>query len=76
MTAKPITIQPDSSAATALSMMDDNHFRNLPAVDTAGQIVGSMTHHSIINYLATRYPVEILNQPPRPDQFPKKAEGG
>ncbi|MCB8945865.1 MAG: CBS domain-containing protein [Ardenticatenaceae bacterium] len=76
MTAEPITIQPDSSAATALRLMDDNHFRNLPAVDETGKIVGNMTHQAIVNYLATRYPVEVLNQPPRPDQFPSKAEGG
>jgi hypothetical protein len=35
-----------------------------------------MTHQSIIHYLASRYPVEVQNQPPRPDQFPRKAEGG
>jgi hypothetical protein len=56
--------------------MDANHFRNLPAVDADGTIVGNMTHQSIINYLAARYPIEVLNQPPRPDQFPSKAEGG
>ena len=76
MTANPITIRPDSSAATALRLMDDHKFRNLPAVDADGHIVGSMTHQSIINYLATRYPVEVQNHPPRPDQFPSKAEGG
>ena len=76
MTASPITIRPDSSAATALRLMDDHKFRNLPAVDEEGHIVGSMTHQSIISYLATRYPVEVLNQPPRPDHFPRRAEGG
>jgi predicted transcriptional regulator len=76
MTQNPITIKPDASAATALRMMDDNHFRNVPAVDAEGTIVGSMTHLAIVNYLATRYPIEVQNQPPRPDQFPSKAEGG
>jgi CBS domain-containing protein len=76
MTADPITIPPTSSAAHALGLMDANHFRNLPAVDADGTIVGNMTHQSIINYLAARYPIEVLNQPPRPDQFPSKAEGG
>lgn len=76
MTKNPITIQPDASAATALRMMDDNHFRNVPAVETNGHIVGSMTHLAIVNYLATRYPIEVQNQPPRPDMFPRKAEGG
>ena len=76
MTQNPITINPDASAATALRMMDDNHFRNVPAVDAKGNIVGSMTHLAIVNYLATRYPIEVQNQPPRPDQFPRQAEGG
>lgn len=76
MTHTPITILPDSSAAIALRLMDQNHFRNLPAVDEEGNIVGNMTHLAIVNYLATRYPVEVLNQPPRPDHFPRRAEGG
>ena len=76
MTRNPITIKPDASAATALRLMDDNHFRNVPAVDADGTVVGSMSHLAIVNYLATRYPIEVQNQPPRPDQFPRKAEGG
>jgi len=76
MTQNPITIKPDASAARALRLMDDNHFRNVPAVDDDGTVVGSMSHLAIVNYLATRYPIEVQNQPPRPDQFPRKAEGG
>lgn len=76
MTAQPITIKRDSSAAMALTLMDDNHFRNLPTVNDEDQIEGNMTHQAIIRYLASRYPVEVQNQPPRPDQFPRKAEGG
>lgn len=76
MTSDPITISPASSAADALKLMDDNHFRNLPAVDADGTIVGDMTHQSIVAFLADRYPVEVLNLPPQPDRFPRKAEGG
>jgi len=76
MTPNPITISPDASAADALRLMDDNHVRNLPAVDVDGHIVGNMTHHTIINYLASRYPVEVLNRPFKYDRFPRKAEGG
>lgn len=76
MTENPITIPPNASAADALKLMDDNHFRNLPAVDVNGNIVGDMTHQSVIAFLADRYPVEILNLPPQPDRFPRKAEGG
>jgi len=76
MSRDPITISPDLSAAEALTLMDANHFRNLPAVQADGTIVGNMTHESIIAYLADRYPVEVLNRPPQPDRFPRKAEGG
>lgn len=76
MTRDPVTVTPDMSAADALWLMDDRHFRNLPVVSQDGEILGNMTHQAIINYLAARYPIEVLNRPPRPDQFPRKAEGG
>jgi CBS domain-containing protein len=76
MTPNPITIGPDASAAEALRLMDENHFRNLPVVKEDGEIVGDMTHQAVIAYLAARYPVEILNRSPKPDQFPRKPEGG
>jgi CBS-domain-containing membrane protein len=60
----------------ALHLMDAHHFRNLPAVDEQGQIIGNMTHQAVITYLAARYPVEVLNRPLRADRFPRKAEGG
>jgi predicted transcriptional regulator len=76
MTADPITIHPNAPALTALRLMDENHFRNLPVVDDKGAIVGNMTHQAIIAYLAARYPVEVLNRPLQADRFPRKAEGG
>ena len=76
MTPRPITVLPDTSAADALWLMDDHHFRNLPVIDRQGHILGDMTYASIIQYLAARYPIEVLNRPPRPEQFPSKAEGG
>lgn len=76
MTANPITVTPQTSAADALWLMDDKHIRNLPIVDTNGRITGNMTHQAVISFLAARYPIEVLNRPPHPDQFPRKAEGG
>jgi CBS domain-containing protein len=76
MTANPITVTPDIPAAEALWLMDDKKFRNLPVVDEEGKIMGNMTHQAVISFLAARYPVEVLNRPPRPDQFPRKQEGG
>ncbi|MCA9919582.1 MAG: CBS domain-containing protein [Anaerolineales bacterium] len=76
MTANPITVTPDTSAADALWLMDDKQFRNLPVVNRAGKIMGNMTHEAVISFLAARYPVDVINRPPRPDLFPRKQEGG
>lgn len=75
MTANPVTATPDTTAAAALRLMDNNHFRNLPVVQADGAVLGAMTHQSIIRYLAARYPVEVLNRPPHL-QYPSKPEGG
>ena len=75
MTRDPITVSPETSAADALKLMDEHHFRNLPAVDANGVVIGDMTHQAVIHYLAARYPQEVLNRPPT-QQFPRKAEGG
>jgi CBS domain-containing protein len=76
MTPRPITVLPDTSAADALWLMDDHHFRNLPVIDRQGHILGDMTYASIIQYLAARYPVEVLNRSSQPDHYPSKPEGG
>jgi len=76
MTPNPVTIRPESSAAEALWLMDHKHFRNLPVMADDGHLVGNMTHHAVIEYLATRYPVEVLNRPPRPGHFPRNVDGG
>ena len=76
MTRDPITIRPDISAAEAMRIMDERRIRNLPVVDDEGNIVGDMTHRAVIDYLASRYPVEVLNLPPDLDRFPRKPEGG
>lgn len=76
MTADPITIGPETSAAAALWLMDAKGIRNLPVVDEDGRILGAMTHQAVIHYLAARYPIEVQNRPPHPEQFPRKPEGG
>jgi CBS domain-containing protein len=76
MTPAPITAKPSTSAAEALWLMDEKHFRNLPIVGEDGEMVGNMTYQAINNYLAARNPIDVLNQPPRPEHFPRKAEGG
>ncbi|HRQ39254.1 MAG TPA: CBS domain-containing protein [Chloroflexota bacterium] len=76
MTPDPITIGPETSAAAALWLMDAKGIRNLPVVDEDGRVLGAMTHQAVIRYLAARYPIEVQNRPPHPEQFPRKPEGG
>ena len=76
MTAQPITITPDTSAAEALWLMDEKGVRNLPVVRADGTVIGELAYQAFINYLAARYPIEVLNRPPRPTQFPRRQEGG
>jgi CBS domain-containing protein len=76
MTADPFTILPGTAAASALVTLDEHHFRTLPVVDENGRILGTMTHRTIIEFLATRYPTDVLNRSSRPKRFPRKAEGG
>ncbi len=76
MTAAPVTVTAAMSAADALRLMQKGHFRNLPVLDDGGNILGNMTHQSILGYLAARYPIEVLNLPPDPERFPRKPEGG
>ncbi len=76
MTADPLSVASDTAALDALLLMDEKHFRNLPVLDADGAIVGNMTHQAVIKYLAGRYPTDILNLPPRPEQYPDQVEGG
>ncbi len=76
MSVNPVIITCQSSAAEALWLMHDEQVRNLPVIAEDGSIAGDMTYRSIIQYLAARYPIEVINRPPQPAQFPRKVEGG
>jgi CBS domain-containing protein len=76
MTADPITVGPETSAAAALWLMDAKGIRNLPVVGEDGRILGAMTYQAVIKYLAARYPIDVQNRPSRPEQFPRRREGG
>jgi CBS domain-containing protein len=76
MTPDPITIGLDASVADALWLMNEKNIRSLPAVRESGEIAGNMTYRTLIDYLASRYPIEVLNLPPRPDQVPENVDGG
>lgn len=75
MTPAPKTVAPNAAVREALDLMHTGHFRNVPAVDEAGHVVGNLTHYSVICFLADRFPEEIYNLPPEPERFPHARDG-
>ena len=47
----PFTVNGKDSLKTALSLMDEKQFRNIPVLDDQGHLVGNLTHHALIEYL-------------------------
>ena len=62
-------------AYEALDLMDKEHFRNVPVVASSGKVIGNLTHHAIIKYLAGRFPELVYNLPPQPNQVSGKRGG-
>ena len=49
----PFTVNGKDSLRTALILMDEKQFRNIPVLDDQGQLVGNLTHHALIEYLTS-----------------------
>lgn len=64
MTASPQTIDAHSAAESALDMMGDGKFRNVPVIDSGGNILGNVTYYAFIKFLADHFPQEIYNISP------------
>jgi len=75
MTPAPVTVSQTDAANAALALMNRKHFRNVPVLDEAGQVVGNLTHYAIIKYLADRFPESVYNLPPHPDRSPRQRDG-
>jgi CBS domain-containing protein len=75
MTPDPSTVRPADPVATALSIMNRGHYRNVPVVETDGSIVGNLTHYAILKFFSDRFQQEVYNLPPDPDQVPSAPEG-
>jgi CBS domain-containing protein len=52
MTARVVTVQPDSPVAEAAQLMLDKNVSGLPVIDAAGNIVGIVTEHDLLRRLA------------------------
>jgi CBS domain-containing protein len=75
MTPDPSTVGPADPVATALSIMNRGHYRNVPVVAADGSIVGNLTHYAILKFFSDRFQQEVYNLPPDPDQVPSAPEG-
>ena len=75
MTPAPQTVGKDDEVHRATDMMNKGHFRNIPVVDSEENVVGNLTHYAIIKFLCDRFPQEIYNLPPEPDQTATARDG-
>jgi CBS domain-containing protein len=75
MTPDPVTIAPDADVLTALRLMREGHFRDVPVVETDGRVLGNLTDNAIARCLADHLQAEVLNLPPNPDQVVRTVEG-
>ena len=74
-TRSPLTVKAKDPVDKALVLMEKKQFRNVPVVDDEGTVIGNLTHHAIIEYLANRFPESGYNLPPNPEQNPRKRNG-
>jgi len=75
MTAQPHTLPAEATLLEAMAQMESGHYRNLPLIDEAGQVVGMLRQQDLLEYVAEAFPQEILNLPPRPHQLMEAPEG-
>ena len=75
MTAKPLFVNSKDPAVTALDLMDEKRFRNVPVLDDEGAVIGNLTHYAVIKYLADSFPESVYNLPPDPDRVASNRDG-
>jgi CBS domain-containing protein len=75
MTASPGTLDAEATLIDAMRSMEQGHFRNLPLVVGAGDVLGLLRQWDLVSYVSEAFPEEILNLPPRPHQTIEEPEG-
>ncbi len=76
MTPDPRTLTPDRTIGEAISLMNDEGFRNIPIVDArTGEALALFRVQDVIDHLAESFPEHVLNLPPLPHQEMKTPEG-
>jgi CBS domain-containing protein len=67
MTPHPMVIHADDSLSEALRKMIQGHRRHLPVVDERARVLGMLSIRDVLNFVAERFPEEMVNLPPHPD---------
>ena len=75
MTRGPRTIDAGATLHEALAAMEEGPYRNLPLVDSTGNLVALLRQQDVLEFVAEAFPEEILNLPPRPHQLMEEQEG-
>jgi CBS domain-containing protein len=75
MTLNPEKLNLEDSVISAMYLMEDGDYRNIPLVDVQGKAAGVVTVRDLITYFAEHYPNEALNLPPEHDRPIMQAEG-
>jgi CBS domain-containing protein len=75
MVRDPVALQPQDSLATAIALMAERGFRQLPLVDAAGRILGVVSATGILHYLVQHFPKVVYTLPPAPHYKSAEREG-
>jgi CBS domain-containing protein len=75
MTPNPKKLHTDDPVITAMRVMYEGDYRNIPLVDSYGKAAGVVTVFDLVSYIAEHFPKEALNLPPDPAILITQAEG-
>ena len=76
MTPNPRTLTPDRTLGEAITLMNDEGFRNIPIVHPeTGEAIGLFRVQDVVDHLAESFPEHVLNLPPRPHQRMRTPDG-
>ena len=76
MTPDPRTLTPDDTIGEAISLMNNEGFRNIPIINpSSGEAIAIFRSQEVIDYLAEAYPEKVLNLPPMPHLLLRTPEG-
>ena len=67
MTPHPTVTRPLDSLAEALRLLVQSRHRHLPIVDERGKVRGLISIRDILQYVASKFPEDLINLPPNPD---------